>query len=403
MPEVSDDTGSARLTEWLVGESGDFVGAQSIATVETDSSFLSIEVSEAGVLVKSLVSPGQRVKPGSALALLAAPGEVVEDVEQLMVQLGLAVAPAAQVAGVHLSAVSGADPLAATTWPPHATVEEPVPTGEDEAATLRSEPDPAANDEQPAGDALPVVADAPTEDPVPAATSEDPAEDPVPVAVPIAGSGDRVLGWVDAVAEAVVAATLAGDPRPTPPPTSLRQVQLRALIRADRLLSVISTVDSVSLIGLAVKAVAVTCRKVPLQPDASTIAAVAVQRRSPSGTIAPVVHVANLMTASSLTSTVADLEARGRAGDPEPASILIVDLGEDGVAEGTMDATDTHPAVLVVGQVRGQAVLEEGVLVPAQVMSVTLSCDANRIEVATAARWFAELERLLEEPLRFLT
>jgi pyruvate dehydrogenase E2 component (dihydrolipoamide acetyltransferase) len=268
-------------------------------------------------------------------------------------------------------------------------VEEPVPATarEEEAATLRTEPDPPSD---------PALDDAEqARDSVAAAPAEDPA--------PVTPSGDRVVGWVDAVAEAVVAATLAGDARLAPAPTTLRQVQLRALIRADRLLSVISTVETVSLIGLAVKAVAVTCRRVPLQPDASTIAAVAVQRRSPSGTIAPVVHVAHLMTASSLTSTVADLHARGRAGEPEPASILVVDLGEDGVAEGAMDATDTHPAVLVVGQVRGQAVLEGGVLVPAQVMSVTLSCDANRIEVTTAARWFAELERLLEEPLRFLT
>jgi pyruvate dehydrogenase E2 component (dihydrolipoamide acetyltransferase) len=389
MPEVSDDTGSARLTEWLVGESGDFVGAQSIATVETDSSFLSIEVSEAGVLVKSLVSPGQRVKPGSALALLAAPGEVVEDVEQLMVQLGLAVSPSAQVAGVHLSAVSSADPLAATTWPPHATVEEPVPAGEEDAAPHRADLEEEAGSLETETD--PSSGTAATEDRQADATA------------PVVPAGERVIGWVDAVAEAVVAATLAGDGRGTHAPSPLRQLRLRALVRADRLLSVTSTVESVSLIGLAVKAVAVTSRRVPLQPDASTIAAVAVQRRSESGTVAPVVHVANLMTASSLTSTVADLEARGRAGEPEPASILVVDLAEDGVAEGEMDATPTHPAVLVIGQVRGQAVLEEGAIVPAHVMSVTLSCDTSRIEVATAAKWFAELERLLEEPLQFLT
>jgi pyruvate/2-oxoglutarate dehydrogenase complex dihydrolipoamide acyltransferase (E2) component len=48
-------------------------------------------------------------------------------------------------------------------------------------------------------------------------------------------------------------------------------------------------------------------------------------------------------------------------------------------------------------------VVEDGGLVPAQVLSVTLSCDANRIDVTTAARWFAELARLLEQPLQFLT
>jgi pyruvate dehydrogenase E2 component (dihydrolipoamide acetyltransferase) len=109
------------------------------------------------------------------------------------------------------------------------------------------------------------------------------------------------------------------------------------------------------------------------------------------------------MTASSLTSTIADLDARGRVGEPEPASVLIVDLADYGVAEGAMDATLDHPAVLAIGRVRAEPVVEDGVLVPAQVVRLSLSCDANRVDVTTAARWLAELEHLLEEPIRFLT
>jgi len=105
MPEVADDPTAATLTAWLVDESADFGGAQSIATVETASSLLSIEVSEPGVLIKSLVEPGQEVLPGSPLAVLGAPGEVVEDVEQLMVQLGLGVTPGVGDPDVHLRAV----------------------------------------------------------------------------------------------------------------------------------------------------------------------------------------------------------------------------------------------------------------------------------------------------------
>jgi pyruvate dehydrogenase E2 component (dihydrolipoamide acetyltransferase) len=363
MPDVSDP-GSARLTAWLVSEAGDFAGDQSIATVETDSSLVSIEVNEPGVLIKSLVAPGQHVAAGSALALLAAPGEVIEDVEQLMVQLGLAVSPEAHVAGAHLRAVAGADPLGATTWPPHEAVEHgrgsSVPFGSDSAGPV----------------------------------------DDAAVVGPL-------VGWVDAVSEALVT-SVRGDRQTADVSAEVRQVRLRGLVRADPLLSVVSTVDSVSLIGLVVKAVANTCRQVPLRPGASTIAAVALQRRTPSGTFAPVLHVANLMTASSLTSIIADLDLRaeqGRMGTAgsEAASVLVVDLTDDGVAEAALDATEAHPAILVLGQVHRQAVVEDGVLVPAQVLGVTLSCDANRVELSTAARWFAELCRLLDQPLRFLT
>ena len=378
MPEVVDDAGSARLTAWLVGESGDFVGAQRIATVETDSALLGIEVAEPGVLVRSLVAPGQRVKPGSALALLASTGEVIEDVEQLMVKLGLAVASHAQVAGSHLRSQSPDDPLGSTTWNPLQTV-------------------PAERQDTAAPAEIALIETMPRD-----SWSSGPD-----IAPPVDAAVAPILGWVDAVADAIVTAT-RGEARADARAVGLRQVRLRGLIRADALMSVIATVDTVSLIGLVVKAVANTCRVVPLQPETSTIAALAVQRRTPSGTVAPVVHVANLMTASSLTSIVADLDARARqgrtgAGELEPACVLIVDLAEQGVAEGALDATEVHPAVLVVGQVRAQAVVEDGVLVPALVLGVTMSCDANRIDVPTASRWFGELSRMLEEPLRFLT
>jgi pyruvate dehydrogenase E2 component (dihydrolipoamide acetyltransferase) len=375
MPDVADDPSSATLTAWLVVESGDFVGAQSIATVETDTSLLSIEVAEPGVLIRSLVEPGDRVEPGSPLAVLGAPGEVIDDVEQLMVQLGLAVAPEAQEAGAHLRALPSDDPLYATTWPPH------EPTDADAAEALM--------------------------DTTAASPLDGAVDEPVVVR--------RVVGWADSVAEAVLDAVRSVDPTPaerapatSSAPAALRQLQLRDVVRADELLNIVARVDTVSLIGLVVKAVAVTSRLVPLQRGTSSITDVAVQRRTGTGTVAPVVHVANLMTASSVTSSVAELDTRVRegrlaAGELEPASITVVDLGTEGVAEGAVDATTVHPAVLTVGAVRVQPVVEGGVLVPGRVLAITLSCDAHRIESEDAARWLAHLAGLLEQPLQFLT
>lgn len=380
MPEVEDDAASATLTAWLVGESGDFVGAQSIATVETDTSLLSIEVAEPGFLVRSLVEPGQHVAPGTPLAVLGAPGEVIEDVEQLIVQLGIAVSPEsqqAQDAGAHLRAVPADDPLRATTWPPPEPVEpvesvEPVETPEPVSVMSLVE-----------------------------AASVDALDEPIVVR--------RVVGWADTVAEAVVDTVLVGDPRvadkAATPATS--QLQLRDVVRADGLLAIVSGVDSVSLIALVVKAVAVAGRQMPLRPGSSAIADVAVQRWTPSGTVAPVVHVANLMTVSSLTTTLADLDTRARqarlaAGELEPASVTVVDLGTEGIAEGTVDATAAHPAVLTIGAVRVQPVVEGGVLVPGRVLAISFSCDTERIDPGAAARWLAHLAGLLEEPLRFL-
>ena len=108
MPEVDDDRTDAMLTDWLVSEEGAFAGAQSIARVETESSVVSVEVSEPGVLLKVLVAPGDRVVPGRPLAVLTAVDEVVDDIDALMTRLGVAVSPSA-----------GAEPVARhTTWAP---------------------------------------------------------------------------------------------------------------------------------------------------------------------------------------------------------------------------------------------------------------------------------------------
>jgi pyruvate dehydrogenase E2 component (dihydrolipoamide acetyltransferase) len=385
MPDVADDASSATLTAWLVGESGDFVGAQSIATVETDTSLLSIEVAEPGFLIKSLVEPGDHVTPGSPLAVLGAPGEVVEDVEDLMVTLGLAVAHEAQEAGAHLRALPSDDPLYATTWPPHEPTE--------------------------------VAPESPVESPVESSV-ESRVESPATVDEPIVVR--RVVGWADSVAEAildVVGVTAAPVPveavEPATAPTeaaapALSQVRLRDVVRADELLGIVAKVDTVSLISLVVKAVAVTSRRAPLHPGQTSIVDVAVQRWTGSKTVAPVVHVANLMTVSSLTSTLNDLEARSREGrlaaaELEPASITVVDLGTEGVAEGTIDASEVHPVVLTIGAVRVEPIVDGGIVLPARVIAITLSCDANLVESGAAARWLACLAGLLEQPLQFLT
>jgi pyruvate dehydrogenase E2 component (dihydrolipoamide acetyltransferase) len=59
--------------------------------------------------------------------------------------------------------------------------------------------------------------------------------------------------------------------------------------------------------------------------------------------------------------------------------------------------------VLALGGVREEAVIENGVVVPGQTMTVTLSCDADRIEASTAALWLTHLAKVLEQPLHFLT
>ena len=398
MPEVADDSTAATLTAWLVDESADFGGAQSIATVETASSLLSIEVSEPGVLIKSLVEPGQEVLPGSPLAVLGAPGEVVEDVEQLMVQLGLGVTPGVGDPDVHLRAVPH-DELRRTAWLPHEPGEMTGPVAVPETETAPTETVPTVT---------PVATPTVTPDIPPAAElAVAPLVEAASVPVPEPGrAGPRA--HAKHADDAAAAAVPMPAETPAPQPTAVRQVRLREQVRADGLVNVIGVVERVSLTALVVKAVAMTTRRVPLLPDASSVTDVAVQRWTEAGTIAPVVHVAGLMTATSVSTTLRGLDARLRdgrvaSGDLLPATVTVVDLGTFRAGEASLDATAHHPAVLAIGGVREQAVVENGAVVVGQTMTVTLSCDADRIEASTAALWLSHLAKVLEQPLHFLT
>ena len=393
MPEVADDSTAATLTAWLVHESADFGGTQSLATVETASSLLSIEVSQPGVLIKSLVEPGQEVRPGSPLAVLGAPGEVIEDVEQLMVQLGLAVAPGGQEPDVHLRAVPH-DELRATAWPPHEPVQLSVTPLVEAVPEPVSEPVPDSD----------VVASPPVGLRAKHATEQHAGHLAEDQAVDQAGE-QRQDVTADAIAVSVPSRS-APPPRGAKP--AVRQVHLREEIRADALIAVVHTVEAVSLMALVVKAVAMTTQRVPLLSGTSSVTDVAVQRWTETGTFAPVVHVAGLMTATSLTSTLRGLEARVRdarlaSGELHPATVTVVDLGAFRAGEAALDATVDHPAVLGLGGVREQAVVEDGAVVPGRTMVVTLSCNSDRVEAAAAALWLAHLVKVLEQPLHFLT
>jgi pyruvate dehydrogenase E2 component (dihydrolipoamide acetyltransferase) len=406
MPEVADDPTAATLTAWLVDEAADFGGAQSIATVETASSLLSIEVSEPGVLIKSLVAPGQEVLPGSPLAVLGAPGEVVDDVELLMAQLGLALAAGTADPDVHLRAVPH-DALRATAWLPHEPAESAEPMADADPLATGSDLPPAA-----------VLSVAPlieaVSEPILAVTAEEAAvqEAAVQEAAVQEAAVQEAAVQEAAVQEAADDSAAPSTPAPTselPRPTSsVRQIRLREQVRADALVTVVNTVEAVSLTALIVKAVAMTTRRVPLLPATSSVTDVAVQRWTEAGTIAPVVHVAGLMTATSVSTTLRGLDARLRdgrvtSGELQPATVTVVDLGTFRVGEASLDASVDNPAILAVGGVSEQAVIEDGAVVPGRAMTVTLSCDADRIEASTAALWLTHLARVLEQPLHFLT
>jgi pyruvate dehydrogenase E2 component (dihydrolipoamide acetyltransferase) len=73
-----------------------------------------------------------------------------------------------------------------------------------------------------------------------------------------------------------------------------------------------------------------------------------------------------------------------------------------GIEEFTAVINPPEGAILAVGTIRDEPVVEDGVIVPGKRMRFTMSCDHRVIDGATGARFMAALKTLLEAPSNML-
>ena len=98
-----------------------------------------------------------------------------------------------------------------------------------------------------------------------------------------------------------------------------------------------------------------------------------------------------------------DLVARARAGELEPGDldgggIAVTNLGKYGIDDSVALVAPPQVAVLTLGVVRDEPVVEGGLVMPGKVLTVTLSIDHDHVDDFVAARWLGVLAALLERP-----
>ncbi len=198
---------------------------------------------------------------------------------------------------------------------------------------------------------------------------------------------------------------------------------LRATVRADRLARLRAEINDgagagirVSLNDLVVKATAAAHQRVPEMnviwtPEAvrtHRTVDVAVAVATDRGLVTPVLRDVTALTITAVAARTRDLAARAgdgrlRQDELEGGTISVTNLGMFGVDEFAAIINPPHAAILAVGAVRDEPVVEDGAVVPGKVMTVTLSVDHRPVDGVVAARWLAALRELLENPLRILT
>ncbi len=235
---------------------------------------------------------------------------------------------------------------------------------------------------------------------------------------PAASTGDAPAGAVD-VPHTGMRRAIAR--RLTESKSTVPHFYLVADCRVDELLALRARIKEtggvkISVNDLVLKAVAWAMKDVP---DANAIWTDEATRRFdhvdlavavsvPAGLLTPVLRGVDRMSVSEIAASVRELAGRAREGrlkqhELEGGSFSVSNLGMYGTREFSAIINPPHAGILAVGAAERRPVVEEdGSIVAASVMTVTLSADHRVLDGALAAQWLAAFVKRIENPLSIL-
>ncbi|NIB41649.1 2-oxo acid dehydrogenase subunit E2 [Pseudomaricurvus alkylphenolicus] len=125
------------------------------------------------------------------------------------------------------------------------------------------------------------------------------------------------------------------------------------------------------------------------------------------GLVTPIINTANRQSLSEISNRMRDLAARAKSGqltaeEFQGGTFCISNLGMYGVRQFDAIINPPQGAILAVGGGEQRAVVREGDIQVATVMTLSLSSDHRVIDGAQAAEFMRELKRLIESPALML-
>ncbi len=170
-----------------------------------------------------------------------------------------------------------------------------------------------------------------------------------------------------------------------------------------------------SVNDLIIKAAAVTLRRVPkvnatytednviVYDDVDISIAVSI----PDGLITPIVRKADQKGLAAISNEMKDLIARAKSGKLKPeefqgGGFSISNMGMYGVSDFAAVINPPQAAILAVAAGQQRAVVKNGALAIATMMTCTLSVDHRVVDGALGAEWLAEFRKVMEDPLSLM-
>lgn len=125
------------------------------------------------------------------------------------------------------------------------------------------------------------------------------------------------------------------------------------------------------------------------------------------GLLVPVIRFADTKSLSQIAAEVKDYAQKAKdkklqPSDWEGSTFTISNLGMFGIDEFTAIINPPDACIMAIGGISQMAVVKNGVIVPGNIMKVTLSCDHRVVDGASGAAFLQTVKSLLEEPLKML-
>ncbi|WP_417411783.1 pyruvate dehydrogenase complex dihydrolipoamide acetyltransferase [Hoeflea sp.] len=453
MPALSPTMEEGNLAKWLVKE-GDKVGpGDVIAEIETDKATMEVEAVDEGTVAKLVVAAGtEGVKVNALIAILAGEGESVEDAAKGGGEAE-AEAPKADAPKAEAPKQEAAKPAAASD--PAASLDKPIrdqnPSAPSPAPVTQSGErvfsSPLAR--RIAKDAGVDVAQIEGSGPhgrvvkkdveaaiasgtgkAPAASAAAPQAAAAPAAAPKGMSDDAVLkNFAEGSYELVkhdgmrktIARRLQESKQTIPHFYVTVDCELDALLKLRSELNKSAPVRDdkpaykLSVNDMVIKALALALRDVPNANVSWTDENMVMHKHSdvgvavsiPGGLITPIIRSAELKTLSAISGEMKDLGKRAKERKLKPeeyqgGTSSVSNMGMMGVKDFAAVINPPHATILAVGAGEQRAVVKNGELAVATVMSVTLSTDHRAVDGALGAELLAAFKGYIENPMGML-
>ncbi len=424
LAKLSPTMEEGSVVSWSKQEGDAVKVGEVLAEIETDKANMEMEALGTGILRKILVQAGGKAPVGTLIGVIA---EADEDISALLAEAEAE----AQRAPEPEPAPPSPAPAAPSPPPPAASASPPAPPAASVAASVVSFPTGAPGERvksSPLARAIAARRNVPLEtisgsgpggriikrdvegylaSPVPVSRPTAPAAAAVPAVVP--GTEIALSSMRRTIARRLSESKFSAPHFYVTMDVAMdRAVALRKqILEAEEI--------RVSFNDLVVKACGKALARFPLvnaswaEDRIVTHAGVhvGIAVAIPDGLITPVVRDADRKTVGEISREIKELAGRARERKLKPdeftgSTFTVSNLGMLDVTEFTAIINPPESCILAVGAVRKEPVVVEDRIEIGHRMKLTLSVDHRAVDGALAARFLAEIRRLLEKPIGLL-